>query len=83
VNEACLKSRVREFMSQIVEQVGIRTFSDDESLRATGIFRPLAVFRSVAFLEAFSISIAEQEIATDRLIPHRPGHAASSEVSPS
>lgn len=29
MNEACLQSRVREFMSQIVEQVGIRTFSDD------------------------------------------------------
>jgi hypothetical protein len=49
VNEACLKSRVREFMSQIVEQVGIRTFSDDESLRAPGIFRPSCGFSERSF----------------------------------
>ncbi len=53
-------------MSQVAEQVGIRTFSNDESLIATGILSSLAVFRIVTFLEeAFSVSIADEEIVTE------------------
>jgi len=66
IDSKLLKSQVREFVSPIAERVGVRSFSDDESLTAAGILSSLAIFRTVAFLEeTFSVTIADEDIVME------------------
>jgi acyl carrier protein len=60
------RDQIREFVMPMAARVGIRSFSDEESLTSAGIVGSLAVFRLVAFLEeTFSVSITDEEIAIE------------------
>jgi len=67
MNEALsAKDQIRAFVMPMAEMVGVRSFSDEESLTNAGIVGSFAVFRLVSFLEeTFSVSITDDEIAIE------------------
>ena len=57
------KEQIREFVTPIARRVGVSSFTDGDSLTATGVLSSLVLFRIVAFLEeTFSISVADDQI---------------------
>ena len=63
-----MRGQIREFIREVADSKGVRSFTDQEPLMETGIVDSLSIFRLVSFLEeTFRIRIGDEEITNENL----------------
>lgn len=66
MDQASVKSLIRQFVMESAQGKGIKEIGDEDSLTESGVIDSLAIFRLVSYLEeTIGVHIGDEEIVQD------------------